>query len=199
MYEYLEGKIFRQAPTSLVLDVGGVGYALFVPLGTAPEKGKKVRIWVHQVVREDAHTLYGFIDSNQRDLFRLLLSVRGVGPSVALSLLSGMNSGELVQSIQTGDRNALTGIKGVGKKTAEQILLDLGERVARLSSDSAFIDLTKSARAETAQRDAQLTDAITALVSIGYKEKDAIRLVEKAAAEMDDLDVETLIRSALHG
>ncbi|MCL4142652.1 UNVERIFIED_CONTAM: hypothetical protein GTU68_042619 [Idotea baltica] len=193
MYEYLEGEIFRHAPTSLVLDVGGVGYALFVPLGTSPEKcpgkGKRVRIWVHQIVREDAHTLYGFSDANQRDLFRLLLSVRGVGPSVALSLLSGMNSGELVQSIQTGDRNALTGIKGVGKKTAEQILLDLG----------AFVDLAQSSGRETVQRDAELTDAISALVSIGYKEKDAIRLVEKAAAEMDDLDVETLIRSALHG
>jgi Holliday junction DNA helicase RuvA len=199
MYEYLEGTVDRQAPTSLVLDVNGVGYALFVPLGTAPEKGKRARMWVHQVVREDAHTLYGFADVNQRDLFRLLLSVRGVGPSVALSLLSGMNATDLIQAIQMENKGALTGIKGVGKKTADQILLDLGERVARLSNEHAFADAANRAMSPAAERDAQLTDAITALVSIGYKEKDAIRLVEKAANEMDEIHVESLIRSALHG
>lgn len=198
MYEFFEGKIDRRGPTTLVLDVGGVGYSLFVPLGTPGDAGAKMRVWVHQVVREDAHTLYGFATVDQRQLFRMLLSVRGVGPSVALSMLSSLNADQLTDAIMTEDKSVLTGIKGVGKKTADQILLDLGEKVARLGRATAFTDSSSAAGAEP-QRDAQLQDAISALVSIGYKEKDAAKLVDKAAAGAETIDVEDLIRAALRG
>lgn len=197
MYEYLEGTIVRRGPTSLVMDVGGVGYFLSVPLGTALEEGQVARVWVHLSVREDAHTLYGFSDVSQRDLFRMLLSVRGVGPSVALSMLSGLDASQLVDAIATEDKGTLTSIKGVGKKTADQILLDLGERVLRLASRAPGNE--PGSKAVEPSRDATVQDAISALVSIGYKEKDAVRLVEKAAANADELDVEMLIRTALRG
>lgn len=197
VYEFLDGELVRQAPTSLVVDVGGVGYALTVPLGTQFESSTRVRVWTHLVIREDAHTLYGFSDCEQRDFFRLLLSVRGVGPSVALMLLSSQTARDLVVAIQTEDREALTRIKGVGKKTAEQILLDLRERVSRLAGEHPFTDAGESRAAPG--RDGQLAEAVSALVSIGYKEKEAIKLVEKAARADEDLDVEHLIRAVLRG
>ena len=194
MYEFLEGDVVRQAPTSLVLDVGGVGYSLSIPFGTRFEEGQRARCWVHLVVREDAHTLYGFRHADQRDLFRLLLTVRGVGPAVALSLLSGLEAPQLVEAILNEDRAALTRAKGVGKRTADQILLDLSERVARFGKEHAFTD----APAPPATDDRR-ADAVLALLSIGYKEKEAGALVDKIAGEDPSLDTEQLIRAALRG
>lgn len=198
MYEYLEGELVRQTPTSLVLDVNGVGYFLTIPVGSSfgVSDSRRARVWTHLVVREDAHTLYGFASAEQRDLFRLLLTVRGVGPSAALMLLSGLSAETLVESILVEDVNALTRIKGVGKKTAEQILLDLRGRVTRLAGDQPFSDTPASA---TQARDERVSDAISALLSIGYKEKEAAKLVEKAAKSDETLDVESLVRLALQG
>jgi Holliday junction DNA helicase RuvA len=197
MYEFLEGVVERSAPTSLVLEVGGVGYALLVPLGVAFECGARARVWTHQVVREDAHTMYGFANTEQRDLFRLLLSVRGVGPAVALALLSGLSVPDLVQAVLDENTATLVRAKGVGKKTAEQILLDLRERVTRFGGEHAFVDVGRQATAP--KRDERLADAIAALVSIGYKDREAAKLIEKAVETTDDLDVETLIRAVLRG
>jgi len=197
MYEFLEGVVDKSAPTSLVLEVSGVGYALAVPLGVHFERGARQRVWTHLVVREDAHTLYCFANVEQRDLFRLLLSVRGVGPAVALALLSGLSASELVQAVVQEDTGALVRVKGVGKKTAEQILLDLRERVARIQGEGPFVDAPGASPAPAG--DDRLQDAIAALVSIGYKEREASKLIEKVAADAPELDVESLIRSALNG
>ncbi len=197
MYEYLDGTIDQRAPTSLVIDVNGVGYALLVPLGTAADPGTRQRLWVHFAVREDAQTLYGFSTQEQRQLFRMLLSVRGVGPAAALNMLSSLDSNQVTEAIMAEDRSVFTAIKGVGKKIADQIFLDLGEKVARLGRATPFVD-GKNATLEP-QRDARLQDAISALVSIGYKEKDAAKLVERAAKDSQDLSVEDLIRCVLRG
>ena len=197
MYEFLEGVVDKSAPTSLVLEVSGVGYALAVPLGVQFERGTRQRVWTHLVVREDAHTLYGFANGEQRDLFRLLLSVRGVGPAEALALLSGLSASELVQAVVHEDTGPLVRVKGVGKKTAEQLLLDLRERVARIQGEGPFVDAPGSS--PPAPVDDRLQDAIAALVSIGYKEREASKLIEKVAADSPELDVEDLIRSALRG
>ena len=194
MYEYLEGELVRQTATTLVLDVGGVGYSLMVPVGSRFEGAPRSRAWTHLVVREDAHSLYGFPSARQRDLFRLLLCVRGVGPSAALSLLSGLSAEVLVEAILTEQAGTLCRIKGVGKKTAEQILLDLRDRVTRLVGEPAFSDLSPSAGPA---EDERLADAVSALLSIGYKEKEAQKLVERAAKDGADLDVEGLVRQAL--
>ena len=195
MYEYLEGKVVRQSPARLVLAVGGVGYALSVPFGSAFPENAPARAWTHLVVREDAHTLFGFPTEEQRDLFRLLLSVRGVGPAMALTMLSGLEAASLVRAILSGDTASLTRIKGVGKKTAEQILLDLRDKVGRLGPPHS--DPERRTASHDDDREERLADAVSALVSIGYKDKDARKLVARAAETEESLELETLVRAAL--
>ena len=197
MYEYFEGTVSARYATRLVLDVGGVGYDLAVPIGAHFGEGSKTRVWAHLVVREDAQLLYGFPDRDTRDLFRLLLSVRGVGPGVALALLSGLEVDALVAAIVAGDSAALTRVKGVGKKTAEQILLDLRDKAPSWQRAS---ELAASADRILTPRDADddlFKDAIQALQSIGYSAKDARKSVEKAIAKSDAKDLEVLVRAAL--
>ncbi len=193
MYEYLEGRVVSRGPTRVVIDVGGVGYDVAVPLGVdfarARGAGEAVRVWTHLVVRDDAHLLFGFPDPEMREIFRLLLRVRGVGPGLAQGILSSLPGGELLESIAAGDAAALTRIKGVGKKTAEQILLDLRDR-APASAHDVLVPV-KAARSRA------LADAIAALVSIGYTDKQARRSVERAAERVDPEDLELLVRTAL--
>jgi Holliday junction DNA helicase RuvA len=146
-------------------------------------------------VREDAHTLYGFDDRGTRDLFRLLLLVRGVGPTVALSLLSGLPREPLIAAVADGDAEALMRIRGIGHKTAHQIVLDLRDKAQELRARAgAALD---AARAATAAKDPNVEDAVAALVSIGYSEKEARRSVERALLQVDRKDLERLVRAAL--
>ena len=197
MYEYLEGRVASRSAARLVLDVGGVGYDLSVPLGAAFPEGDRTRVWTHQVVREDAHHLYGFPDVASRDLFRLLLKVRGVGPGVALALLSGLDRAELLTAITHGEAARLVAIKGVGKKTAEQILLDLRDRAEVLLA-AAEVGAGGSLDAAARER-GHIDAAVAALVSIGFTEKDAARSVRRAAKGVDPSDLELLVRKALQG
>lgn len=194
MYEYLEGEVAMRAPTRVVLDVGGVGYDLLVPIGAAIPAHGKARVFTHLVVREDAHTLYGFGAKHARDLFRLLLKVRGVGPTMALAILSGLNPDELIGAVLAGDAAALTRAKGVGKKTADQILLDLADKAAAWSEPEGRV--TSGAGPET-RAEATIEDAVGALLALGFKEKEARKNVERAAGEVDPKDLEALVRVAL--
>jgi Holliday junction DNA helicase RuvA len=194
VFEFLTGKIARRGPTTLVLEVGGVGYALIVPVGSKFPNSGGARAWTHFVVREDSQTLYGFDSASGRDLFRLLLSVRGVGPAVALALLSGLEAAALVQAILTDDALTLTRVKGVGKKTAEQMLLDLRDKIGRFGGPDG---IPGSPAGAATGANARELDAISALSSIGYKEKEATKLVRKVASSNPSLDTEQLIRAAL--
>ncbi len=198
MYEYLEGKVAQRTATRVVLDVGGVGYDLFAPLG-APfgELGKRARAYVHLAVREDAHILYGFTSVDERDLFRLLLRVRGVGPTIALAVLSGLPRNELVQAVVQGDARPLTRIKGVGKKTADQMLLDLRDKANELAGGVTDLPLTAAAAPAVDPAELNVADAIAALVSIGYSDKEAKKEVERAREQVDPRDLEALVRAAL--
>jgi Holliday junction DNA helicase RuvA len=193
VYDHLEGECAERTPARLVLCVGGVGYELLVPLTSHfPAKGR-VRAWTHLQVREDAHTLYGFEDRDTRDLFRLLLSVRGVGPTVALALLSGLPRGPLVAAIAAGNAETLTRVRGIGAKTAQQILLDLKDKAAILAhAEKKPADV----RAPEGQ-DRIVEDAVAALVSIGYSEKDARTSVDRASKKVGGKDLEGLVRAAL--
>lgn len=193
MYDFLEGRVELHAATRLVLEVGGVGYELSVPLGSR-FAGARVRVWTHLAVREDAHTLYGFRDAATRELFRALLTVNGVGPRTALGVLSGLSRAELVEAIARGDRAALTSVKGIGRKTADQILLDLSGKAAKLLAAEG---VPGPAPALPAQADRASEDAVAALVSIGYADKDARKQVERAAAKVGSADLEALVRAAL--
>jgi len=192
MYDYLDGRPVSREPSRLILDVGGIGYELAVPLGSdfEPSPGDgSLMVWTHLVVREDAHTLYGFPDTGTRDLFRTLLRVRGVGPGLALAVLSGMNSMEFYAAIAAGDRDVLTRIKGVGKRTADQIMLDLSDRI----DSPADSHHGGESDPDRDNREA----AVAALVSIGYPQKEARSSVERAKSEVDGSDLQRLIRAAL--
>jgi Holliday junction DNA helicase RuvA len=193
VYEYLEGQVVERSAARLVLAVGGIAYELSIPLGSAfPTPPASARVWTHLVVREDAQYLCGFLDRETRDLFRLLISVRGVGPTMGLAILSGLPREPLIDAVAEGDAATLTRIRGVGKKTADQILLDMRDKAQKLKSEIAA-----GARAGGARASSQIDDAIQALVSIGYSEKEARKSVERAAEKVDARDLERLVRAAL--
>lgn len=200
MYDYVEGALARRSPASVTVDVGGVGYVLLVPLGTElPEPGGQARLWAHLAVREDAQTLYGFADAATRDLFRTLLSVKGVGPSMALAVLSGLTRRELLEAIAREDLARLTSIKGVGKKTGEQILLDLRDRVASLSGSLELEPGVVTPAAPPPPGGANFEDAVSALVSLGFPDKDARKRVDRAAKTVDPDDLGRLVQAAFQG
>lgn len=194
MYDFLEGQVAGRSASRLVLDVGGVGYEILVPPTASFAASGRMRVYTHLVVREDAHQLFGFPDASTRDVFRALLTVSGVGPKVALAVLSGLTREELLAALLAGDVAKLTGVRGVGRRTAEQILLDLRDKALGLQGATAAAPL----RSEATRR-ARLEDAIAALVSIGYSDKDARKQVERAAKTVAPEDLETLVRVALQG
>ena len=193
MYEYLEGRLERRGPARVVVDVGGVGYDLAVPVGAVFDDTPPVRVWTHLVVREDAQDLYGFPDARMRDGFRSLLAVRGVGPAVALGILSGLTVDRLLEAILGDDPEPLVAVRGVGRKTAQQILLDLRDKAPRLAAEA------QPTRADEPAGSRAMLDAVSALVSIGYKEREAKKSVAAAAEHVDPDDLEALVRTALKG
>jgi len=199
VYEFIAGTIEARSATSVVIAAAGVGYELLAPLGAPfPAPGETAKVSVHLVVREDAQTLYGFPSRDDRDLFRILLRVRGVGPSMALGVLSGMSAAEIAGAVARDDLKAFTAIKGVGKKTAEQILLDLRDKSALLASVAGAAPAAPEPL-EPGEGSAppNLADAITALVSIGYSDKEATKKVESAATDVGTDDLEALVRAAM--
>lgn len=197
MYDFLEGTLVEHRATHVVVAVNGVGYELAVPLGVQfPARDGRVHVWTHLVVREDAHLLFGFPERRVREVFRLLLSVSGVGPAVALTLLSNLSADELLKAIAAEDEAALRRAKGVGKKTAEQILLDLREKAPRLLAAGEKGTLVPRPAAPVSRVQ---EDAMAALVSIGFTEKEARTSVEKAAKSVPADDLELLVRTALKG
>jgi Holliday junction DNA helicase RuvA len=199
VYEYFEGQVAQHSATRLVVDVGGVGYELAVPLGHAWPVGARARVFAHLAVRDDAHQLYGFPDRASRDFFRQLLTVSGVGPRLALGLLSGLSRPELLAALAHGDRARLVALKGIGKKIVDQLLLALGDKAkALLAAEESEVGAPSSG--PPAPLPAVLDDAVAALISIGYAEKDARKQVERAAASLGQgADLELLVRNALSG
>lgn len=191
----LRGKLAAKSPPQLLLEVGGVGYELEAPMSTfydLPAVGAEVRLLTHLVVREDAHVLYGFAREDERRLFRMLLKVSGVGPKIALAILSGSSVEAFAGCVAARDVTTLTRIPGVGKKTAERLVVELRDRLA--AEDSGLgggVEVSGGARAE----------ALAALVALGYRPAEATRLIETAAAGADDAgagpSTEDLIRRAL--
>jgi Holliday junction DNA helicase RuvA len=193
VYEFFRGRVVARTPARVVLDVAGVGYDLVVPAGSVFPPDGEATVWAHLAVREDAHTLYGFPDREARELFRQLLKVKGVGPTMALSLLSGLRPAELVAAIVDADAAALTRVKGVGKKTAEQILLDLRDRVGSFEIEPPAAGVARPDNAVASN----VADARAALTSIGFTDKEAAKAVDVAASKVGTDDVELLIRTAL--
>lgn len=179
MIAFLEGTLAEALPTQIVVNVHGVGYHVLIPLSSferLPQPGHAVKILTHLVVREDAHLLYGFSSTGERDLFRLLLHhVTGVGPKIALAILSGMSVDMFKAAVVVGDIAAISKISGVGKKTAERIVLELKDKVGV----AAEWEAASSARS-IPPADQAVHDAVLALISLGYKQADAHKAVKKA-------------------
>jgi len=191
VYEFLVGTVAERQGTRLILEVGGLGYDLAVPLGADFGDAQPTKVWTHFAVREDSHQLYGFADRPTRDLFRLLLGVRGVGPAMALALLSDLGVDELVSAVLAERVPALVRVKGVGKKTAHQILLDLKDSPALMTAGS------QSETTSTPTTPSLVEDAVSALISIGFTEREARRNIDEALQELKTDDLEDLVRAAI--
>jgi len=200
VYEFISGTVSDRTPASVVIDAAGVGFELLAPIGAAfPEVGEQATAFVHLVVREDAQTLYGFARREDRNLFRVLLRVRGVGPSMALGILSGLGPADLVAAVQREDLAAFTAIKGVGKKTAEQLMLDLRDKTPLLASLAGGADVTPVQEAPAPAEASVHADAVSALVSIGYSDKEAAKAVDKALKHLEGADLEAVVKAAMRG
>ncbi len=196
MIGYLKGKITEKKPPQLVIEVSGIGYEVEAPLTTfsrLPELYQETILHTHLVVREDAHLLFGFSDIEQRSLFRALIKVNGIGPKVAIAILSSMEVDRFVHCVQESDSDSLTRLPGIGKKTAERLIIDMRDKLKDWAPNMTWTQ--EEIQLNTVQNSAQ-KEAIDALVSLGFKERDAKKAVEKAVNE-DTQSSEELIRAAL--
>jgi Holliday junction DNA helicase RuvA len=188
---HLRGRLVRKAPPALIVDVNGVGYELEAPMSTfyrLPEVGSEVELATHLVVREDAHLLYGFATEDERRLFRDLLRVTGIGPKIGLALLSGIDVDTFMRCVEAQDAEALTRIPGVGRKTAERLLVEMRDRIRALGELPAAAP--KGAGASGAR-----AEAYAALVALGYRPVEVNRLLQ--GVEQEGAGTEELIRRAL--
>jgi Holliday junction DNA helicase RuvA len=184
----LRGVLIRKEPPALLLDVGGVGYELEAPMTTfydLPAAGETVTLYTHLVVREDAHLLFGFARESQRRLFRNLLKVNGVGPRVALAVLSGLSDDEFVRAVQGNDIDRLTRVPGIGKKTAERLIIEMRDK----------LDHELPAQTPVPASGDPVSEAVTALIALGYKPNEASRMVRAVSAQ--GLSTEEIIRQSL--
>ena len=194
MIAHLRGRIFEKHPNRLVLDINGVGYDVFVPLSTfygLGEPGTETALRIHTHVREDALLLYGFATLLEQELFERLIGVSGIGPKVALAVLSGIEPLELIRAIERGDLARLTAIPGVGKKTSERIVLELKDRLPR--AQVAAVAAGVAPPESSTVRD----DVLSALVNLGYHRPLAEKAVESAIKALPDVGFERTLKQAL--
>jgi Holliday junction DNA helicase RuvA len=197
MISFLEGKLVESLPTQVTVDVNGVGYEVLIPLSSfdkLPSPGNSVKLLTHLAVREDAHVLYGFMTSPEREMFRLLINtVSGIGPKLALNVLSGMNVTALRGAVANGDVKALSQISGVGKKTAERIVVELKDKVGAAGAWEA----ASAARGLSAS-DQKVNDAVLALMALGFKQVEAHESIRVALSLLGEkTTVEDLVRACL--
>ena len=191
----LRGQLIVKQPPRLLVDVQGVGYELDAPMSTfyqLPECGEEITLYTHLAIRDDAHALYGFYHPSDRELFRTLLKVNGVGAKMGLAILSGMDAAGFKRCIELGDIDALIKLPGVGRKTAERLVIELRDRLA---SDQSIADIAAIANDATSTVRSHVDEAITALTALGYKGPEALRMVKSVSENASNC--EDLIRLAL--
>jgi Holliday junction DNA helicase RuvA len=194
---FLHGKLMEVLPTQVTVDVQGVGYEVLIPLSSydkLPQPGEMVKLLTHLAIREDAHVLYGFMSVQERELFRLLIhAVSGIGPKIALNILSGMNVTAFRGAVANGDVKALSQINGVGKKTAERIVVELRDKVGAAGAWEA-----SSAQRALSPQDQKINDAVLALIALGFKQVEAHDAVRTAIEKLGpDAGTDALVRASL--
>jgi len=189
MYEYIEGLLKEKNPTWCVIETGGIGYFIQISLTTFSqlESRNQVKLYLHQVVREDAHLLFGFVSKHEREMFRLLLTVSGIGANTARMMLSSLTSDDLRQTILTDNVVVLQGIKGIGAKTAQRIIIELKDKVGKSRPGELF-----------PLQDNRLKDeALSALMILGFNKSESDKVISKILIAEHDLSLEDLIKKAL--
>jgi Holliday junction DNA helicase RuvA len=190
MYEFIRGTIIERNPASVVIETAGVGYSVNISLNTYTKLSQKteVLIYMHQVVREDAHLLFGFADKTERELFRNLISVNGVGANTAIMMLSSLSPDEIAAAVTTENVAVLKAVKGIGIKTAQRIIIDLKDKLAKFRENDTIFTLPNNTI---------LNESLSALVMLGFVKKDAEKVISKILQEQPQSTVEGVIKQAL--
>jgi holliday junction DNA helicase RuvA len=190
MIDYIKGTITLITPTYLIIEAGGIGYMAHISLTTFSriEKEHEYKILIHEVIREDTHQLFGFADHEEREIFRLLISVNGVGANTARMMLSSLSPAETERAISLSEVNILKGIKGIGLKTAQRIIVDLKDKIGRHAGGDEIFAFTDNTIRE---------EALSALVMLGFAKSAVTKVLDKIIKEEKDLTVEDLIKTAL--
>jgi Holliday junction DNA helicase RuvA len=197
MIAFLTGKLLEKHANAVIVDVGGVGYEVTIPLSTfyeLGEPGSDVELRIHTHVREDAIQLFGFKTSRERDLYLKLISVQGIGAKSGVTMLSGMSADEIVAAIRTNDLGRLTAIPGVGRKTAERLVIELRDKVGDLA---AAAGAAESISGDELPQGAVFDDALSALVNLGYQKAAAERALKRVVQDGTDMSVQKLLRLSL--
>lgn len=190
MIAHIQGKLVEKSPTEVIIDCGGVGYQVNISLHTYSliPNSDFIKLFTHLQIKEDSHTLFGFVEKSEREIFRMLLSVSGIGASIARTMLSSLEPKQIINAIASGDVSVIQSIKGIGNKTAQRVILDLKDKVLKLYDlDEVSIVLNNTNRDE----------ALSALEVLGFVRKTAEKVVEKIVKEDPEASVEVLIKRAL--
>ena len=190
MIAYIQGKLVEKTPTEVVIDCGGVGYHINISLHTYSllPTADFIKLYTHVQIKEDAHTLFGFMEKTEREIFKMMLSVSGIGASIARTMLSSLEPKQIIQSIASGDVATIQSVKGIGTKTAQRVIIELKDKVLKLY-DLEEVSLV--------QNNTNKDEALSALEVLGFMRKAAEKVVEKIARENPDATVEFIIKQAL--
>jgi Holliday junction DNA helicase RuvA len=190
MYEYIKGELVLTTPTYVVLDIHGIGYKVIISLQTYSKlaEATTAKLNIHQVIREDANLLYGFYDEDERQIFRLLINVNGIGPNTALIMLSSLSSDEIRTAIFKEDVNTLKGVKGIGLKTAQRIVVELKDKI---TASDTNLDLSSTPATGGEQKE----EALLALIALGYAKAPAEKVLDKLLKERKNYTVQELIKA----
>ena len=201
MIAHLSGTLLSKQATSVIVDVGGVGYEVTIPLSTfydLEDSGSPVQLRIYTHVREDTLQLFGFKTIRERELFQKIISVSGIGPKLGITLLSGMSAEELIACIRSNDLARLTLIPGIGRKTAERLVIELREKITAIASTPPEEELSdRTALSAKPTQDSVRSDALSALLNLGYQRSSAEKAVDNALAEGGELTVESILRRVL--
>jgi holliday junction DNA helicase RuvA len=190
MYEFIQGTLVETTPAYAIIEQQGIGYYINISIYTYTNiTGKKeCRLYIHQAIREDAHVLFGFVDKPEREVFRQLISVSGVGPSTARMILSSMSPNEIRIAIQTADVNTLKGVKGIGSKTAERIIVDLKDKIIKTEGAGEILSVKSNTSRE---------ESLSALVALGFSRNAVEKVLDKLLSGEPALPVEEVVKKAL--
>lgn len=190
MFDYIKGEIDQLTPTHVIIENRDIGYQIHISLNTYTQLNKKskVKLFIHQIIREDAHLLYGFSSKEEREIFRLLISVSGIGANTARMILSALSPAETVEAITTGNVTILKSVKGIGAKTAQRVIVDLRDKVGKTTVKGDIFDVSGNRIKE---------ESLSALATLGFSKSSVIKIVESIISKNPEISVEQLLREAL--